>query len=75
MNKLDDLIRELCPNGISSKRIDEICSISRGKVISKDYIASHMGEYPVYSSQTENDGELGRIDTYEYDGEYQVFAQ
>lgn len=48
----------------------DICEISRGKVISKDYIRDNLGDYPVYSSQTENDGELGRISTYIYDGEY-----
>ena len=50
--------------------IDEICEISRGRVISKDYIKDNEGPFPVYSSQTENNGELGRIATYDYDGEY-----
>ncbi len=70
MNKLDGLIKSLCPEGVPFRRIDEICKISRGKVISKDYINNHKGDYPVYSSQTENDGELGKIDTYDYEGEY-----
>jgi len=52
------------------KKIQDICEISRGKVISKDYIRDNLGEYPVYSSQTENNGELGRISSYMYDGEY-----
>ena len=51
-------------------RIDELCNISRGKVISKDYIKEHPGHYPVYSSQTENDGVLGCISEYAYDGEF-----
>lgn len=29
-----------------------------------------MGDFPVYSSQTANNGELGRINTYDYDGDY-----
>mgnify|MGYP003474952902 FL=1 len=29
-----------------------------------------MGEYPVYSSQTVNEGVFGRINTYDYNGEY-----
>ena len=70
MSKLDELIKKLCPNGVEYKRIDELCAISRGKVMSKDYIRDNQGEYPVYSSQTENDGELGKISTYDFDGEY-----
>lgn len=50
--------------------IDELCIISRGRVISKDYIKENPGIYPVYSSQTENDGVLGKIKDFEYDGEY-----
>lgn len=44
--------------------------MSRGKVFSKEYLHDNEGIYPVYSSQTSNKGELGRIDTYEYNGEY-----
>ena len=29
-----------------------------------------MGDYPVYSSQTENNGELGKINSYMFDGEF-----
>ena len=53
-----------------SRRIDEICSISRGRVMSKDYIRENAGNYPVFSSQTEHNGELGRISKYDYEGEY-----
>lgn len=70
MSRLDELINELCPDGVEKKRIDEICFISRGKVISKDFINNNPGEYPVYSSQTENNGELGKISSYEFDGEF-----
>ena len=50
--------------------ISDICAISRGRVISKKYLSENPGEYPVYSSQTANDGIFGRISTFEYDGEY-----
>ena len=39
-------------------------------IISKDYIRDNPGIYPVYSSQTENDGNLGNISSYKLDGEY-----
>jgi type I restriction enzyme S subunit len=38
--------------------------------MSKDYLRDNSGEYPVYSSQTIDDGVFGRIKTYDYDGEY-----
>jgi len=38
--------------------------------MSKDYLKTNAGEYPVYSSQTADDGVFGRINTYDYDGEY-----
>ena len=50
--------------------IGDICEITRGRVMSKDYIRDNEGNYPVYSSQTENNGELGKIKTYDFDGEY-----
>lgn len=38
--------------------------------MSKDYLKTNAGEYPVYSSQTTDEGIFGRINTYDYDGEY-----
>ena len=70
MSKLDDLIKELCPNGVPYKKIEDLCEISRGIVMSKDFLRDNPGEYPVYSSQTENNGCFGLINTYKYDGEY-----
>lgn len=70
MTKLEQLINELCPDGVEYKRIDELCIIIRGRVMSKDYIRDNVGQYPVYSSQTENNGELGKISTYDFEGEY-----
>ena len=66
MSKLDELIKELCPDGVEYFKIKDIFDISRGIVISKQDIIDNIGEYPVYSSQTENNGELGRINTYAY---------
>lgn len=70
MSRLDELIAELCPDGVEYKVIGDVGDISRGIVISKDDINNNPGEYPVYSSQTENNGELGKIASYAYDGEY-----
>ncbi|SDU27892.1 Type I restriction modification DNA specificity domain-containing protein [Polaribacter sp. Hel1_33_78] len=45
-------------------------NIGRGRVISKVEIFENKGDFPVYSSQTTNNGELGKINTYDFDGEY-----
>ena len=46
----------------------------KAQLYTVDYIGSHEGEYPVYSGQTENDGVLGRIDTYDYDVDECLFS-
>ena len=70
MSKIERLLQELCPDGVEYKKIGDLCNISRGVVISKQYIKEHGGVYPVYSSATFNNGEIGKIDSYDYDGEY-----
>ncbi|MDY4993874.1 MAG: restriction endonuclease subunit S, partial [Succinivibrio sp.] len=70
MSRVDNLINRYDYEKILYKRVDELFNISRGKVMSKDYIKENQGDYPVYSSQTENNGVLGYISTYAYDGEY-----
>lgn len=44
--------------------------LGRGRVISHEEIHENPGPYPVYSSQTENDGVMGHLATYDFDGEY-----
>ena len=50
--------------------VSDVCSIGRGRVISKEDMYAHEGPYPVYSSQTLNNGVMGSIDTYDFDGEF-----
>ena len=52
------------------KKLGEVSNLVRGKVISKDYIRQFGGEYPVYSSQTANNGILGCINSYMFNGDY-----
>ena len=51
-------------------RIGRHFFMERGRVISKEEISDNLGEYPVYSSQTENYGVLGSINTFDFEGEY-----
>lgn len=56
--------------GWTQVKVKEICDVGRGRVISAQDIESHLGIYPVFSSQSQNRGEMGRIDTYDFDGKY-----
>ena len=47
---------------------NDIFELERGNIISNKYINSNSGEYPVYSTQL--DEEFGFINTYMYDGKY-----
>ncbi len=52
-------------------KIKDIASIGRGRVISSIEISQQEKPlYPVYSSQTSNDGIMGYLDDYMFDGEY-----
>ena len=70
MNKIEELIKKISQSEVQYRTIQDICNISRGRVMPKDYTKNNEGEYSVYSSQTENGGELGKISTYDFDGEY-----
>lgn len=48
MNKIEKLIKELCPNGVEWKKLGEVCGISTGKGITKkDEVLN--GKYPIIS--------------------------
>lgn len=52
-------------------KVSEIADIGRGRVISSKEIANQKNpRYPVYSSQTSNEGIMGYLDDYAFDGEY-----
>ena len=52
-------------------KIQDIASIGRGRVISSVEISQQETPlYPVYSSQTSNDGIMGYLDDFMFEGEY-----
>ena len=52
-------------------KIKDIAQIGRGRVISSIEISQQKNPtYPVYSSQTSNDGIMGYLDDYMFEGEY-----
>lgn len=59
-----DISKDLFIKEIS---LNEYFSLERGKVISKPYVNSHKGNYPVYSTQSDV---FGYIDTFMESGNY-----
>ena len=53
-------LKELCPDGVEWKTLGEVAELKRGRVMSKEYLVENSGTYPVYSSQTANNGEIGK---------------
>ena len=47
--------------------LGEVAELKRGRVISKEYLYENVGDYPVYSSQTVNNGEIGKINTFDFE--------
>lgn len=70
MNYLDKLLQciEVQWKPLAHEKFG-VAKLSRGRVMSKEYLAENVGEYPVYSSQTANNGEIGKIRTFDHDGE------
>ena len=61
----------LCNAKWTTCKIQDIAEIGRGRVISSVEIDRQKHPlYPVYSSQTSNDGIMGYLDDYMFDGEY-----
>ena len=61
----------LCNDKWTTYKIQDIAEIGRGRVISSVEIERQKHPlYPVYSSQTSNNGIMGYLDNYMFDGEY-----
>jgi len=56
--------------GWEKYKVRDICELGRGRVISGQEIERNPGIFPVYSSQSSNNGKMGTIDTFDFDGEY-----
>lgn len=48
----------------TTKKIKDVFTVTRGKVLATNAISNITGKYPVYSSQTKNNGLLGYYDDY-----------
>lgn len=61
---------ELGKVGFEWKYLTQVADLTRGRVISKEYLSDNVGDYPVYSSQTVDNGEIGKINSFDFDGEF-----
>ena len=65
-----NLLEERKETKLKKVAITDVFNINLG--ISKynhKYFSTHQGKYPVYSGQTKNNGEIAKIDSYDYDKE------
>jgi len=60
-SKAKKLIEMIQTAPVEWKLLTQVADLTRGRVISKGYLADNLGNYPVYSSQTLNNGEIGKI--------------
>lgn len=67
MSKLQELIRELCPDGVEFRKLGEVCKIFSGKNKQK----TEQGKYPVYGST----GIIAYCDNYQYDKKQILIAR
>lgn len=74
MSKLEELIQQYCPDGVEYVKLGDIedqgyIKLGRGNVISKQDMKDCPGDFPVYSSSSVGDGEIGRYGKYMFDDE------
>ncbi|WP_206537836.1 restriction endonuclease subunit S [Prochlorococcus marinus] len=58
------------PNHWQSKKLSQLFKTSKGKnsqKLTKEYCSKNEGDYPVYSGQTQSDGIMAYINTFEFD--------
>ncbi|HEM3428033.1 TPA: restriction endonuclease subunit S [Streptococcus suis] len=61
MTKIEEMIAELCPNGVEWKELGEVCVVKTGQQINKTFIQNNLGRYPVVNSGKEP---LGFVNVY-----------
>ena len=49
MSRLDELIQELCPNGVEYKKLSKVTKIERGKRVVKKQLSQDSG-FPVFQN-------------------------
>ena len=58
------------PEHWEQRRVGTVFKLGRGRVIDKGEMIDNPGLYPVYSSQSKNNGIMGYLNSYDFDGEF-----
>ncbi len=66
---MSDIKKLLKDVEVEWRNLGDLATLKRGRVMSKIYLAENKGIYPVYSSQTANNGQIGKISTFDFDRE------
>ena len=78
MSKLNELIAQLCPNGVEYKTIDELCDVYTGGEAPADCIKGapkdDIHKYPVYSNGIKDNAIYGYSATYTIDKRAVTFS-
>ena len=74
MSKLEELIAELCPDGVEYVKLKEVAQISAGGDLPKKYakgqkVPTEQYPYPIYSNGTEGGALYGFTDSYKIEKE------
>lgn len=71
MSRLEELIAELCPDGVEYVKLSSICEIKRGERVTKSQLMAD-GKYPVFSGGV---SPMGYYDSYNREKETITIAQ
>lgn len=71
MNKIETLLKELCPNGVEWKEVGDVTQIKKGKQLNKSLLTDD-GTYPAYNG---GQFESGRTDRYNVDENTTIISQ
>lgn len=71
MNKIEILLKELCPNGVEWKEVGDVTQIKKGKQLNKSLLTDD-GTYPAYNG---GQFESGRTDRYNVDENTTIISQ
>ena len=66
MSRIDELIKEKCPNGVEYIKLSDVLSVNRGKRLTKSQLSSD-GKYEVYHGS--KDILLGKYNNYNTSGD------
>lgn len=67
MENINKIIQDV---EVEWKTLGELTELKQGRIMSKEYLTENAGEYPVYNGNGENNEEIGKIKTHDFDGEY-----